>query len=61
MAEWIFFHKFARLEVMKLRIGIAVLMAACVMPLVACTDDDDAIESQRSDIVRYLTDRKSVV
>ena len=25
------------------------------MPLVACTDDDDAIESQRSDIVRYLT------
>ena len=40
---------------MKLRIGIAVLMAACVMPLVACTDDDDAIESQRSDIVRYLT------
>ena len=40
---------------MKLRIGIVVLMAACVMPLVACTDDDDAIESQRSDIVRYLT------
>jgi len=25
------------------------------MPLVSCTDDDNAIESQRNDIVRYLT------
>ena len=40
---------------MEFRFWIAVLVAACVMPLSSCTDDDDTIESQRSSIVRYLT------
>ncbi len=40
---------------MKLQFWIAMFFAACVMPLASCADDDDATESQRSAIVRYLT------
>lgn len=40
---------------MKLRFWITVLVAACVVPLVSCADDEDTTDSQRNNIVRYLT------
>lgn len=37
------------------RLTIAILAAAWLLPVVSCSDNDDAIESQRTTIVRYLS------
>lgn len=39
----------------KLRLMMAVFAAMCLALAVGCSDDDEQITSQRSDIVRFLT------
>ena len=39
----------------KLRLMMAVFAAMCLALAVGCSDEDDQITSQRSDIVRFLT------